>query len=251
MESSVAPHQRYQFKPFTGSSHSWALSVMETIPKSARILDVGCGSGAVGRALRERGFTHLDAVEIDDETREKARPTYGQIESSIEPFLARARPAPDTSRFDILLLLDVIEHMAEPERFLRDASELLSPAGKILLSVPNITHWSVRLPMLCGCFNYTERGILDRTHLQFFTTRRVRDIQRHVPSLKLQTQQGSIAPAEFVLPEWISHSSWFEGIRQIRRVGACAWPGLFAFQHLALFERVPVERVSVERAAFE
>ncbi len=209
---------------------------MASIPKTARILDIGCSGGAIGKALRERGFTALEAIEIDEETRERARPVYNRIEASIEPFLASVSSSKE-ARFDVLLLLDVIEHMAEPEAFLTTASQVLNPGGIILLSVPNITHWSVRLPMLFGCFNYTERGILDRTHLQFFTTRRVREIPAQVSSLALQVHQGSIAPAEFVLPQWISNSAWFEVVRRVRRFAAYAWPSMFAFQHLAVLHR--------------
>lgn len=235
--NSLPPHERYQFKPFTGSSHSWALEILRSLPPTAAVLDIGCGSGAIGRALRESGFSALDAIEIDAEARQAVRPIYRRLEASLDPYLAPTSQAASAVRYDAILLLDVIEHMAEPEAFLERCLSLLAPGGIFLISVPNITHWSVRLPMLFGHFEYTERGILDRTHLQFFTTERVRRLSTRIPGLELVRHEGSIAPAEFVLPRWISNSSWFEGIRRIRRFGAEIWPSLFAFQHVALFRR--------------
>jgi len=223
------PHERYQYKPFTGSSHSWALSECEKLPSSSRVLDIGCGSGAIGRELKTNGWQSLKAVEIDAGARAHVSSIYSQIEPSIEPYRGQ--------QFDLILLLDVVEHMTEPEDFLNEAAKLLSPNGTLLLSVPNVAHWSVRFPLLFGWFEYSERGLLDRTHLQLFTRSRVNRFARSVPALKIAAQGGSIEPAEFVLPEVIHKANWFESLRKIRYAVSCALPGLFAFQHLVIFKK--------------
>jgi 2-polyprenyl-3-methyl-5-hydroxy-6-metoxy-1,4-benzoquinol methylase len=199
------------------------------------VLDIGCGSGAIGRALKERGFSAVDAIEINAEARQAVGPIYRRLEASLDPYLVPASEAARVPKYDAILLLDVIEHMAEPEAFVERCRSVLAPGGLLLISVPNITHWSVRLPMFFGRFEYTERGILDRTHLQFFTTERVRRLAHRNSGLELVRHDGSIAPAEFVLPQWVSNSSWFEVARRVRRFGAKLWPSLFAFQHVALF----------------
>jgi 2-polyprenyl-3-methyl-5-hydroxy-6-metoxy-1,4-benzoquinol methylase len=79
-------------------------------------------------------------------------------------------------KFDKILLLDVIEHLPDPARIVRDCVRLLEPRGQLIISVPNIANISVRLMLMLGRFQYMERGILDRTHLRFFTRRTIREL---------------------------------------------------------------------------
>ena len=161
-----APQERYIFKPFYGSSHWWALNQIDKIPQSARVLDIGAGSGAIGKRLMEKGFQNLSAVEIDARARDYITPIYKAVHESLNPY--------KNEKFDLILLLDVLEHTATPEQFLNEILELLAPGGTILISVPNIAHWSIRFSLLFGIFNYTDRGLLDKTHLQFFARKRLR-----------------------------------------------------------------------------
>jgi DNA repair exonuclease SbcCD ATPase subunit len=74
----------------------------------------------------------------------------------------------DGATFDVVLLLDVLEHLHDPVLTLKAAAERLGPAGRMIVSVPNVTHAAVRLQLLSGRFQYTDTGLLDRTHLRFF-----------------------------------------------------------------------------------
>jgi SAM-dependent methyltransferase len=74
----------------------------------------------------------------------------------------------DGARFDVVLLLDVLEHLHDPVATLKVVAALLKPGGRMILSVPNVTHAAVRLQLLSGRFQYTDTGLLDRTHLHFF-----------------------------------------------------------------------------------
>ena len=78
--------------------------------------------------------------------------------------------------YDAIVLADVIEHLRAPENVLRGLLPKLSPSGRIVLSVPNVAHWSVRLSLLRGRFRYEETGLLDRTHLRFFTRETLREL---------------------------------------------------------------------------
>ncbi len=225
----LPPHQRYEFKPFLGSSHYWALGHATKLPSTSRVLDIGSGSGAIGRTLKDRGFTDLSAVEIDPQAREHVRDVYRRIEPSVDPFRGE--------RFDLILLLDVLEHLSDPFTVFREVSEMLSPGGTLLLSVPNVAHWSVRFPLLFGFFEYAERGIMDKTHLQFFTRRRVNRLVRSVTALKVQEQNCSIEPLELVLPKWAWNNSAFSAAARMRMALARALPGLMAYQHLARVTR--------------
>lgn len=225
MASSDAPHVRYRHKPFVGSSHTWALAQCGEVAPGARVLDIGCGSGVIGRELKERGFSDIHAVEVDAEARQNAASIYQSVGSSLADY--------ESQRFDLVLLLDVIEHLTNPEAFLSEAAALLKPAGLLLVSVPNVAHWSVRLPLLFGFFEYTQRGILDRTHFQFFTRRRFRQILRSVPGTETLTLAASISPAEFIFPPALWNTWPLRAFGRIRNTGAQFWPGLLAYQHLA------------------
>jgi len=127
--------------------------------------------------------------------------------------------------------------MAEPEKFLQSAVNYLKPGGFILVSVPNIAHWSVRFQLLFGFFEYTNRGLLDRTHLQFFNLRRVRRLGQNIPTVKAIEYNSSIEPLELLFPETITASSLFQLISRARLTVARALPGLCAFQHLCYLQK--------------
>lgn len=222
--------ERYQFKPFLGSSHSWTLDKLKELKTTSRVLDVGPGSGAIGAALTERGISEIYAVEIDAATRERLKDCYKQIEETLDPFTGK--------QFDLILLLDVLEHLANPEEFLLRVSQMLAKDGSIIISVPNIAHWSVRALLLCGLFPQYDRGILDRTHFQFFTRRRFRRMIDQTPGLKLIQEGSSIEPVELLIPEQIYQSSAFVMLSKLRIKLANLIPGLLAYQHLGLIKRI-------------
>jgi len=224
----AAPQERYAFKPFLGSSHRWALNQLAALPAAARVLDIGPGSGFTGSALCARGLQELYAVEIDAEARKHLAEIYRRVEPDMSAYHGNS--------FDAVLLLDVLEHMQDPFSFLAAAVPMLSPGGLLLVSVPNVAHWSVRLPLLLGYFEYRSRGILDRTHCQFFTRRRFRRLIEH-PELRLCSLASSISPAELALPKTLWDNPLFRTVSRIRMAGASAWPGLLAYQHLAALRR--------------
>lgn len=217
-------HERYVIKPFAGSSHSWAGRHIDAVSTDARVLDVGPGSGIFGKRLKERGIEELYAVEIDEATRAHLAPFYKEIAEDISPFLSQ--------KFDLILLLDVLEHMTDPFDFFKQVTELLAPGGIVLISLPNVAHWSVRFQLLFGQFNYTERGLLDRTHYQFFTRKRVRELIASGSAVSAVEYTSSIEPVELLLPKPLWDNSLFRFFAELRQKLAHVCPGMFAFQHL-------------------
>ncbi len=220
---------RYQHKPFLGSSHSWAIEIMASMPKDAKVLDIGCGSSPIGKELKARGFTSLTAVEVDQEAKRMAQEVYHQVVDSHSELQG--------NKYGIVLLLDVIEHLADPDTFLTEVTALLNDGGTFLISVPNVAHWSVRIPLLFGIFNYTDRAILDRTHLQFFTRSFFKKLITNHKDLSLTYLGATIEPAEFVLPKAIWDNSIYRTISKVRLYLANLLPGLMAYQHVAILKK--------------
>lgn len=234
VEDSKPPHLRYQPKLFPGSSHTWAaenlvrLEREGLLAKTSKILDVGAGSGVIGRILKDAGFTESRAIEIDQASAVEIRPLYREVHRDITELAS--------DNFDLIFLLDVLEHAADPLVFLSALTARMNPDGRIFLSVPNVAHWSIRLMLLFGFFNYAERGILDKTHLQFFTRSRIKKICGQA-GLAVESAAGSIVPLELVLPKPLYRNPIFKLLSVCRITAARALPGLFAFQHLLLLKK--------------
>lgn len=132
------------------------------------ILDVGCAVGYIGEFLRKAPPKRwLAGVELDAGAAEKARPYYDQlIVGSIEDQKVWDQLKRDV---DAMIFGDVLEHTADPIRVLRMAQQHLKDEGIVVISMPNIAHFRIRLRLLVGRFEYQEWGIMDRTHLRFFT----------------------------------------------------------------------------------
>jgi methionine biosynthesis protein MetW len=136
------------------------------VSPGSRVLDVGCASGYLMQVLREtRGCTCV-GVETG----------LAAVAARQAGFEVVAQPAPDAFEaarrhgpFDHVVFADVLEHMPEPEGVLQASTELLSPGGSVLVSLPNVAYALARLRLLRGRWDYEETGIFDRTHLRFFT----------------------------------------------------------------------------------
>jgi len=226
----AAPQERYVFKPLYGSSHHWALGHLHGTVAGSRVLDIGAGGGGIGRAIRPEGPAELVAIEIDPRAQVALREVYSEVHAALEPLKGRT--------FDTIILLDVLEHMSDPFSFLDGVQGVLAPGGRILISVPNVAHWSVRFPlMFLGRFEYRSRGILDRTHLQFFSRRRFREMCSSVRGCAVQELSATIEPVELVLPQWSVKNPLFALLGRARAAVARAFPSLMGYQHLAVLKR--------------
>ena len=148
-----------------------SLSVLaEQIHPQATILDLGCGSGALGQYLSETRSCTCDGLTWSEAEAAHARPNYRTVVvDNLETCDLTARFL--NQRYDYIVCADVLEHLSQPERILEACKGLLTPQGKLLISVPNAAYCGLVAELLQGEFRYREEGLLDRTHLRFFTRR--------------------------------------------------------------------------------
>ncbi|MCW2544401.1 MAG: methyltransferase protein [Frankiales bacterium] len=131
------------------------------------VLDVGCATGYLAQMLRSRGC-RVDGIEYDPVMAERAAPHVDRIETG--DVQAMDLPALlGAQSYDVVVFGDVLEHLTEPQRVLTESLALLKPGGAIVASIPNVAHGAVRLQLLEGRFDYTSTGLLDETHVRFFT----------------------------------------------------------------------------------
>jgi glycosyltransferase involved in cell wall biosynthesis len=154
----------YELKPGPGSSHGRLLSWLAH-RQPAKVLDLGCADGALGQRIRALGH-HVTGVDLDrfDGVEER-------LDGFIQADLEHGIPTEVGSGYDIVLCADVIEHVRDPRQLLHDAGKLVSAGGSVIASVPNFGHWYPRTRTALGLFDYDRRGILDSTHIRFFTRR--------------------------------------------------------------------------------
>jgi 2-polyprenyl-3-methyl-5-hydroxy-6-metoxy-1,4-benzoquinol methylase len=135
-----------------------------------RVLDVGCGAGAVGRSLRAAGAAHITGIELHAPSAERARAVLDEVHvGAVEEVLEADAPA---GPFDTFVLYDVLEHLVDPAAVLEALVPLAAPGARAHVSVPNARHWTLMRDLLLrGTFGYTDWGHRDRTHLRWFTRR--------------------------------------------------------------------------------
>lgn len=167
----VPARQDYTFKDDDGSSHAVVLRKLAGLP-GCRILDLGCSGGLFAARARAIGHevTGVDCREIQGVRDRTDRFILASLEDGI--------PEEAGDGFDIVVAADVIEHLSRPGQVLRDMCRVLRPGGQVLLSVPNFAHWYPRARTALGMFGYDRRGILDETHLRFFTRATLRRMVR-------------------------------------------------------------------------
>jgi hypothetical protein len=147
-------------------------------PRGRRVLDVGCAAGAMGAELLARGAREVVGLDVFEPAlafaRERLTAAH-RVDLNTSPEL----PYPD-GHFDLITFADVLEHLVNPAAVLRHLRRWLADEGEILVSIPNVRHESVVLPLLVnGRWDYVDAGILDRTHLRFFTHAGVLELLEH------------------------------------------------------------------------
>lgn len=155
------------------SQSATARLLVERLEPGSRILDVGCAAGDLGAELILRGY-EVVGIERDPAAAEVASSRLSHVHVSD---LATC-PLNEIveGQFDAVVFGDVLEHLVDPKSVLKSAQEILTPTGIVIASVPNIAHGSIRIGIALGQWDYTDEGLLDRTHLRFFTLETIKEL---------------------------------------------------------------------------
>jgi O-antigen biosynthesis protein len=186
---------QYDFTVDLDSDNTHA-NVVRLIGEDHRVLELGPASGYMSKVLRERGCA-IVGVEFDAEMAAQAaqfceRMIVGDLDTlDFETELGE-------DRFDVIVAADVLEHLKDPLQVLRSLRTYLKPEGHFVVSLPNIAHASVRLALLAGRFEYRDLGLLDRTHLRFFTHESVAQLfdEAELAIVEIHRQEAPIDTTE-------------------------------------------------------
>jgi 2-polyprenyl-3-methyl-5-hydroxy-6-metoxy-1,4-benzoquinol methylase len=210
-----------------------------------QVLDVGCGRGVLGKAIRDLGG-EVWGIERNTEACAMAHKRLDRVidadlldEEMVHLHLG-------SQRFDAIVFSDVLEHLYDPLGVVRQYAAYLRPGGRMFVSVPNAVVWTNRLLFLCGWVEYTNSGVMDRTHIRFFTFRSSKRLIRQsglrldrvsstphlvramLPLLKKFVNAGPTDPN--VLLDSRPYQLYMKWVYPVERVVAAVWPGLLAFR---------------------
>jgi 2-polyprenyl-3-methyl-5-hydroxy-6-metoxy-1,4-benzoquinol methylase len=213
----------YPLKQSKGSSHQY---VMQMVGTEQDVIDIGCGEGYLARELKKmkNRISGIDVLPSASETSALDRYYSADLDNGIGSVVKEL----SGKRFTRALLLDVLEHLKRPEQILDECHDVLNRDGYLIISVPNVANIHVRMSLLFGNFNYTERGLLDKTHLRFFTRKTARKMVESC-GYQIAGEQMTVIPVElfFKMPAanpLMRTANWF--LRVLTRL----FPSLFGYQ---------------------
>lgn len=230
---------RYDGQP--DDEHEAAGLMRALMPSGVRVLDVGCGTGSIMTIVNRGKGNTVIGIEPDAQRAAVAASRGFQVHRGYfdEPFREQC------GNFDVIVFADVLEHLAEPASMLQDAKQVLAPNGRILFSVPNVAHWTVRAKLMSGKWEYTSSGLLDATHLRWFTQSSLRglfdqcgyDIVEMGASVNFDTYERRLGWAKRGLGRWLITAT----------VGTV--PGLFGYQFVGAAQPREFRKEIVSRGA--
>ena len=229
-QRSVADSPYQSKKSDVYSSHSVILRLAGQ-GRGRRLLDVGAAHGYLAGELRSQGF-RVTGLEADSVLGEEAAKHCDEF-----LLLDLDGPLPRfTQPFDLMIFVDVLEHLKDPKAVLCEFARHLSDNGEVIISLPNVANIYVRLNLLFGRFDYQDRGLLDKTHLHFFTRKSFRQLMREA-GLELETLTATPIPLPLVVPASYQ-GRVFSALHAANAWLARNWQTLFGYQFVAVARNV-------------
>ena len=161
--SDTSKHQSYS------DSRIDILKIISTTPN--RVLDIGCSTGNLGKSIKDNFNSYVVGVDSDLKSLTEAKSKIDEAHHmDLDSFQNQF------SNFDLIICADVLEHTKNPDKVLLELLKSLSSNGYVIISLPNIQHWTAIFNLIIGNWPQRERGIFDRTHLRFFTLSSIKEL---------------------------------------------------------------------------
>ncbi len=202
--------------------------LVDLVPQGARVLDVGCGDGTLAVMLRDN--KNAIVVGLEPNSARASVATSRGIE--VHQLELTASLVDRLGKFDVVMFADVLEHIPDPSILLQASNHMLLPNGIVIVSVPNVAHWTVRLNLLRGRFEYTASGMMDSTHLRWYTKSTILQLLKSNGFLAVETY----ASAGLWIWDYKERKPW-RWLRESRKQAiikwmAKKWPTVFGYQHI-------------------
>jgi 2-polyprenyl-3-methyl-5-hydroxy-6-metoxy-1,4-benzoquinol methylase len=213
----------YPIKQSKYSSHYY---VRQMVGSNHTVLDLGCGEGGLAAELKKSGnvITGVDVLAETPNPQVFEQYFSADLNQGIAPVIRELAG----KRFERVLLLDILEHLSQPEKLLRQCHEVLGPNGQLIISVPNVANITIRVMLMFGQFNYTARGILDQTHLRFFTRKTARRFVEQ-NGFAILEERLTVMPLELVFG-WRPDSLLGKTVNRLLAGLTALMPGLLGYQ---------------------
>ena len=219
---------RYRFKPRPHSSHLLVLEQFAATGEGRQVLDIGCAGGYLSEILAARGFA-VTGVDMPGTP-------FPESIHFVPADLDQGLPALE-KRFDFIICADVLEHLRDPLRILKQCRAQLAPGGALIASLPNSGNVYFRWNVLLGRFPQHDQGLFDRTHLRFYMRSGWEDLLKQA-GFHIETMRVSGIPVGLAVPAW-DGSPPVRAAEWMSYQMACFWKTLFAYQFVV---RARVER---------
>jgi methionine biosynthesis protein MetW len=152
--------------------------ICDLIEDGSRVLDIGAGNGLLSQLLTKKNkVVFIDGVEPNETGANIARQYYRNFFTGyVEDYIDEIK----WDEYDFIIMADVIEHLVNPTSLLLCISQKVPPSAKIILSIPNISFGSVRISLMNGNFDYVDSGLLEKTHVRFYTRKTINQLLNNV-----------------------------------------------------------------------
>ncbi len=219
----------YTFKDFEGSSHRILIDLISRYSDHrGALLDLGAAGGELGEALRHR-FDRTIGFEYDVD---RIADLHRHFDRAVIADLETVRRLPANSQ--VIVLADILEHLRDPSALLGCVRHSLTSEGHLFVSVPNIANITVRIGLLFGIFEYRERGILDSTHLRFYTMRAIKK-EIEGAGFRIIAIRGSSVPIRLIIPR--APELLLRIGERVLTIVTRIWRALFAYQIIIVARR--------------
>ncbi|MBI5670726.1 MAG: methyltransferase domain-containing protein [Chloroflexi bacterium] len=214
-------HLDHIFNPANAHPDDAHSILMRLVPAGNRVLELGCASGYLSGYMEQALGCRVTGLEFDETAAAIAAKRCSEVHTVDLDAPDALQAARASAPYDLLLAAAVLEHLKYPDRLLQEARSLLKPGARIIVSLPNIANWRLRLMLLTGRFDYTDYGVMDRTHLHLYTVK---------TGHALLQDQGYTVEALYIAGSGLQNVLNALSRRLRRPLPPPVLPGLFAYE---------------------